>query len=610
MTLRTRLLLAQAPMAAALLLLGLFSLRTTAALSVSSQEILKDNFRSVLALQRMSGALDRLDALAVRRSLGGEVQPAALAAQRERFESELRLQEGNITEVGEAEATLRLRGAWRDFSSVDGAPAAGTPEEARRLYLESLAPALLAVRTPLEGLVALNMDALLRKNDQVRRDAARYDAFLVTATLLACLLGLLTSATLTSRLLRRLGILTQAVRRIGEGDLDARITLAGRDELAALAREFNLMTERLRGYQRSTLGELLEAQQSGQAAIDSLDDPVLIFDARRGLANGNAAAERLLSLEAGRTAAQIAAAFPQLGEVLERLAAHVLGGKGHLAPRGFEEALRLPTAEGDRYLLPRATPRYAAEGGISGLTVVLQDVTRVRVFDELKNDLVATVAHEFRTPLTSLRMAIHLCLEGMAGPLTAKQEELLHAAREDCERLQAMVDELLDVARIQAGRLELQRRRVAVEALLEGVLPPLRDEAQERGLELRDEPAPQGLAIDADPERLSLVFDNLLRNALAHTPRGGRIALRVRRVEGLVRFEVADTGPGISPQYRERIFDKFFQVPGKGTGGAGLGLYITREIVRAHGGEIGLAGSSAEGSTFWFTVPVFEAPPG
>ena len=125
---------------------------------------------------------------------------------------------------------------------------------------------------------------------------------------------------------------------------------------------------------------------------------------------------------------------------------HVLSGKGAFNPSGFEDAVQLPTLLGDRYFLPRATPVYESRGVIVGATVLLQDVTRLRRFEELKNDVVATVAHEFRTPLTSLRMAVHLCTEQVAGPLTDKQAELLYAAREDCDRLQAMVDDLLDMS--------------------------------------------------------------------------------------------------------------------------------------------------------------------
>src|SRR6185369_11217788 len=150
--------------------------------------------------------------------------------------------------------------------------------------------------------------------------------------------------------------------------------------------------------------------------------------------------------------------------------------------KGFEEAVKVPSSEGDRYFLPRATPVYEEQGGIAGATVILQDVTRLRRFDELRNDMVATVAHEFRTPLTSLRMAIHLCLEEAVGPLTPKQAELLWAGREDCERLQGIVDDLLDLSRIQSGRIELQLKPVAPGELLEGALHAHRAAAQAKGV--------------------------------------------------------------------------------------------------------------------------------
>ena len=137
---------------------------------------------------------------------------------------------------------------------------------------------------------------------------------------------------------------------------------------------------------------------------------------------------------------------------------------------------------GDRYFLPRATPVYEDRGVIVGATVILQDVTRLRRFEELKNDVVATIAHEFRTPLTSLRMAVHLCTEQAAGPLTDKQSELLHAAREDCDRLQAMVDDLLDLSRIEAGRVEIYPLPTPVSALIRDAVEEAKSEAHTKGV--------------------------------------------------------------------------------------------------------------------------------
>src|SRR5205807_7195340 len=196
----------------------------------------------------------------------------------------------------------------------------------------------------------------------------------------------------------------------------------------------------------------------------------------------NQAAESLLRLTPGID--PLVALPPQLREAVEKVRAHVLGGKGAYAPRGLEEAIRVEGDGGGRALLPRATPLYSGEGGVSGVTIVLQDVTRLLRFDELKNDLVATVAHEFRTPLTSMRMAVHILLEGTVGPLTEKQSDLLYAAREDCERLQGIVDDLLDLSRIQAGKVEVSPAPISSKALVEGAAAAREASAREAGVSL------------------------------------------------------------------------------------------------------------------------------
>jgi signal transduction histidine kinase len=258
---------------------------------------------------------------------------------------------------------------------------------------------------------------------------------------------------------------------------------------------------------------------------------------------------------------------------------------------------------GDRYFLPRGAPVYETRGVIVGATVILQDVTRLRRFEELKNDIVATVAHEFRTPLTSLRMAVHLCTEQVAGPLTDKQAELLHAAREDCDRLQGMVDDFLDLSRIESGRVELYPLPTKVSGLIMGAVDEYKADADAKGVILSAEVSLQELSVLADHDRIGHVFSNLIGNAVRHTPRGGSITLDAQAVDGSVRFTVADTGTGIPKEYQERIFEKFYQVPESGPKGTGLGLYIAKEIVRAHGGEIGVESEPGKGSTFWFTLP-------
>jgi signal transduction histidine kinase len=238
-----------------------------------------------------------------------------------------------------------------------------------------------------------------------------------------------------------------------------------------------------------------------------------------------------------------------------------------------------------------------------GATVMLQDVTRLRRFDELKNDLVATVAHEFRTPLTSLRMAVHILNEQAVGPLTEKQASLLSAAREDCERLQSMVDDFLDLSRIESGRIEVHPLPTSAASLVKDAVEEHRAAADERQVRLDAIPPLPEDKVLVDRDLIRHVFSNLLANAIRHTPSGGSIQVSAQPANGCVRFAVADTGAGIQPEYREQIFERFFRVPGSTSGTAGLGLFIAREVVKGHAGEIGVESEPGKGSTFWFTIP-------
>ncbi len=485
MSLKAKLLAAQLPLVLGLLLLGGTAVRIIGRLGLSSQHILRDNYRSILAAERMKEALERIDSAAIFRAAGRPDKGDAQAQPNiEVMESELKVEEQNITEVGEQEAARKLRKLWtayhedyRVFRALAGEAAV------RARYFEVMEPAFLRVKAAAERVLEINQDAMVLKSEAARRTSDRNRAFLLLSTAAALGLGLLASVTLTTRALRPLGRLSMAVRRIGEGDLDARARLEGHDEIAQVGRELDTMADRLREYRSSSLGELLQAQQSSQAAIDSLPDPVLVLSVDGRVLNVNQSAESALQIQL--TGEPLARLEPELRAAIEKVRAHVVSGKGAYLPRGLEEALRLRGDGGERRLLPRATPLYSEQGAIVGATLVLQDVTRLLRFDELKNDLVATVAHEFRTPLTSLRMAIHILVEATVGPINERQADLLFAAREDCERLQGIVDDLLDLSRIQSGKVEVSTVALSAKTVLESGAAALEPRAAEAGCSSR-----------------------------------------------------------------------------------------------------------------------------
>ena len=443
MSLRAKLLLAQLPLALALLALAAVTVWSVSRLGDQTGLILKENYRSVLAAQRMNEAIERIDSAAMFLA-GGQAQRALEQVKKNlpRFEAELAVEGQNITEPGEAEAVARLKAAWADYKhELDGYLPLRDSDVLQEKYFREMEPRFHVIKKDVEEILNLNQDAMVLKGDNAARFAGSINQLMIGAALLLLALGITLSMTATARLLRPLSVLNQAVGRLGAGDFQARALVQGTDEIAQVANRFNTMAQHLSEYRSSSLGELLLAQRASQAAIDSLPDPTIVYTLDGEVLNTNRASEELLQ------AAQRQQAGPRLQEVLDRVRAHVLQGRGPYVPKGFEETLTLAFPDGERSFLPRATPVYEEQGKIAGATVILQDVTKLRRFDELKNDLVATVAHEFRTPLTSLRMSLHLLLEQVAGPLTEKQADLLYAGREDCERLQGIVDELLNLGK-------------------------------------------------------------------------------------------------------------------------------------------------------------------
>jgi two-component system, NtrC family, sensor histidine kinase KinB len=612
MLLKTKLLLAQVPLALALLVLGAIAITTIGQLGLSSERILKDNYRSVLAAQRMKEAIERMDSAALFITLGRREEGKQLASRnRTIFDEELTVQIKNVTEKGEKEASTTLLNRWGDYlASYESFLKETNFEVLRNRFFTDLLPKFLAVKEGADVILAMNQDAMVRKSDEVRKFSRRLETFITFAAILAALAGIIASMALTTRIIRPLSVLTQTARRIKEGDLEVRARVEGSDEIALLAREFNTMTDSLDRYRKSSLGELLQAQHASQAAIDSLPDPMVSTDLEGKILSANRVALALLGPAlSGSLADSVKTVESALAAAMEKAWKYVLAGKGGYLPLDLDEAVKVVTPEGERYLLAQASPVYDETGSLESISIVLRDVTLLSKLDDMSKNLVATFAHEFRTPLTSLHLAIHILLEQLAGTMTEKQLDLIYAAREDCERLRNLVDDILSIVRVQSGQLELRRLPVRVAPLIEHVVDHHRLLAEERGLTLSSLPQPFGEEVFADPERLELVFANLITNAIRHTPAGGSIEIRALPKEEVVRFEVTDNGEGIPQEYQAQIFDKYFQVPGSIRKGTGLGLAIAKNIIAAHGGEIGLESEPGRGSTFWFTLPKTERRP-
>ncbi|MCM3869977.1 MAG: ATP-binding protein [Pyrinomonadaceae bacterium] len=618
MNLRTKLLSGYLIFVAALAVLGGWSAWRLREMGDVSGRIILNNYDSVVAAQDMKESLERQDSAALF-ALQGESERALkqLAEHRKKFDAAFNKAANNITEPGETELIETIRRGRDEYYRVFDAfitnlndqrsdPLAAQDATAKNVkasseYFTRLEPLFNRLRGECDNLLQLNQRAMLLKSEAAAGVARSW--FLTTLAIAAILViaGIFLALFMANRIVEPLRQLTATTVRIAGGDLNAKVEVTSHDEVGILAAEYNRMAERIRQLRRSDMGELVVAQQTTEAAIDSLYDPVLVTDADGRVTKLNPAAEEIFGPEAEYKGKHV-------GEVARdsRLAyavAEALQSQRPVAGEGAASVLPLAVDGSQRAFRLRTTPMRDNENHIVGAVTLLEDITHLREIDRLKSDFIATASHELRTPLTSVQMGVHLLLEGAVGELTDKQAEVLQACRQDCERLDKLMQDLLDLSKIEAGEDKPQLVSLRADDLIKGAAERLRTQVEAKGLALRLVTPVDLPSVLADRTQIERVVSNLVTNAIRHT-KHGEIGISAERRGEQIAVSVSDTGSGVPKEYLTHIFDKFVQVPGATTGGAGLGLAISRSIVEAHGGQISVQSELERGTTFTFTLPV------
>jgi len=614
LTLRSRILLLLVPPLVILIALAGTAGLTVLHLGGRIDAILRENYDSVIAMQILNEALERIDS-AFQFALADQEDKA-----RQQFEQDwpayyqgLEKEQQNITLPGEQELVDRLTSLTVQYrkkgESFFRQPVQGDARKGAYFGPGGLLDTFKEIKSVSGNILRMNQESMENESKLAKRTArdalAGFGVAIAIVLLLAAFIAWPVRA-----ILRPIKAITQSATAIGAGNLDQIVPVTSNDELGRLATAFNAMARQLREYRQSSYSRLLRAQRTSQATIDSFPDPVLVVDSEGFVEMANPAAKRLLGVAADKGEQPPLVPW-QPPEPLRQPLAAALKEQRPFLPHEFDKAVTIRTDGQEHSLLPQVLPIRDPYGNTLGAAVLLQDVTRFRLLDRVKSDLVATVSHELKTPLTSIRLVLHLLLEETVGPLTPKQLELLLDARENAERLLAQVNNLLDLTRLEEGGEKLALKAENPRELLETAAERIRPRAADKGIGLRIESPATLPFVSADAGRFQHALANLLENALTYTKRGGKITLSARAADGLVTFTVADTGIGIPPEFQPYIFSKFFRVPGQSDeGGTGLGLAITREIVEAHGGSILCKSEHGLGTTFTVNLPVWkEAPP-
>jgi two-component system, NtrC family, sensor histidine kinase KinB len=598
MTLNRRLLLGITPVLLILLAVGIYAIVLFLRLGGAIDVILRENYVSVVASQKMEQASGGMNS-GLLLMLGGEEEKGKQLFQQyvPVFEKYSDIEAGNITLPGEGDLENKVRQLHVKYLVAANAFFALAPSDpARRtLYFSQLLPTANEVTDTAGRILDLNQDNMVAANNEARRQGHAASRYMIVTLLIAFAVATGVAYALARSIVRPVQTLTESAQQLGEGNLDQHVPVQSSDEVGQLAGAFNKMAAKLRAYRQSTTEQILQAQQTTESALRAFPDPILVYSPERKVQLLNAAAERFLKL--------IDVDLLALGS-LSAAVDQCLKGLADFQPTSFDKAI-LVNLEGDeKFYLPRVLAMRNESGTPVGVVVALQDVTRFRVADDVKTDLIATVSHELKTPLTSMQMAVYLLLEEKIGPLNPKQTELLLAARTNSDRLFEMIEDLLDLARFEGGAALIEKKPVSSQRLVEEIAEREKGLVASRGLKLSVEIEPHLPRVEISRPRIDQVFANFISNAVKYSPPGGTIVLQARRESAnTVRFAVRDEGPGIPKELRRRIFEKFFRVSESRGEGAGLGLSIAREVVLTHGGNIGVDSEEGKGSEFFFVLP-------
>lgn len=581
-------------------------------LGQASEAILRENYRSILAADNMVYAIERQDSAILLMFAGYQEQGWSQFRENEgSFFQWLARAKDNITLEGENQVVHRIETEYSNYLNrvSELRPlSAGRPRKTAAFYQQTILPSFLSVRDTCIRLREINQENMFKVSDRARSIAKRAIWSMALIGIAAVGIGIGFSLLLSNLLTRPVRRMVEATQKISEGNYDIALSADSSDELGTLTDEFNSMAQKLKAFHDLNIEQIMTEKRKSEAVIRSIDDGIILVDVEFRITAMNPMARRILDIP------QDAPQNRHFLEVIksEELFSYIEQSMESGKPPDLEEKQNVFTVEREgtrRHYQFSITPVCGKKALLIGVVLLLRDVTRLTELDRLKSEFVMTASHELRTPLTSIGMSIDLLLESAIKKLNEKEQQLLLAAHEDVQRLKVFVSNLLDLSKIEAGKMEMEFSSIPVRLLFEKGVTVFKRQAEEKGVALLFD-APDGLPnVKADDQKMTWVLTNLISNALRYTPAGGHVKLFAESLGPYVHLSVRDDGSGIPYEYQSKIFDKFVQVKSdKALGGSGLGLAICKEVVRAHGGTIWVDSVPGAGSTFTFTLPMAERP--
>lgn len=506
------------------------------------------------------------------------------------FLNNLKQQQKNITEPGEKELTETLSEHFYQF---------------RKNINDSSLPRL--IRKDISDIMLLNMLAIERKS-KIAEDTASRSILWVTIFGTVCFLIAFTLlVNLPGNVANPIIELTNSIQQIAAQNYSQRVHFEKANEYGQLAEAFNSMAEKLQEYRASNLQKLMFEKKRIETLINNMQDPVIGLDDNKQVLFMNDIALKITGMSAENVIGKPVQDIAMRNDLIRMLVKDLFENTNDATEKIKAEPIKIYADNKESYfekeIIPiKILPTGEKEEKQIGNVILLQNITPYKELDFAKTNFIATVSHELKTPISSIKMSLQLLENSKIGELNKEQQTLVDSIKEDAGRLLKITGELLNMSQVESGTIQMNMKPSFIKAIIDYAINANKSGAEQKQIKLEVNAPGYLPKVLADSEKASWVLTNLLSNAIRYSYENSVIYISVELENKKIKFSVTDTGQGIPPQYLDKIFDRYFRIPGSKKEGTGLGLSISKEFIEAQGGQLTVKSEFGAGSTFSFTL--------
>jgi PAS domain S-box-containing protein len=501
------------------------------------------------------------------------------------FETNITKQIANITEAGEDKATYNLEKNF-DFLKKNR-----TDETLKS-----------QIRQDIFEIMKLNMNAIKQKSDIAKHTAETANFWIAVTGTLCFLIAFNLLVNLPNNIANPIKELTDSIKQIANKNYSQRVNFMNHNEFGDLAKSFNTMAEKLQEYNNSNLYKLSFEKKRLETLINNMHDPIIGLDNQGLILFANDEALKIIGLKSEDVMGKLVTTLALTNDLMKTLVIKDLSN---------EKQKSLPMkifADGKESYFEKETINITikptGEDQIIdiGNVIILRNITVFKELDFAKTNFIATVSHELKTPISSIKLSLQLLEKAETGNINEDQKQLIESIKDDSQRLLKITGELLELSQLETGNIKLNIEKSNPYEIINYATEAVKVQAEQKQIELVIETEQNLPDIKGDSEKTAWVLINFLTNAITYSTENSTIIVKLKNENNQVVFQVIDTGKGIDSRYKTKIFDKYFQVPGSQKSGTGLGLAISKEFIEAQNGTIGLESELGLGSTFYFKL--------